>query len=145
MTKTTKKADTKIDMYTFRTGEEEFNMPMIHIDKQTMDTTNCLASKEWQYITNKMSRYNFDVLELLMDTSNMHIFLFYASEQFITKFRRRLSAKLSKLKKDKDTATLRLIADIHVSPCLKSIRDQIKRASRILLELELEQKSAQDI
>ena len=66
----------------------------------------------------------------------MHIFLFYASEQFITKFRRRLSAKLSKLKKEKDIIVLRQIADIHVSPCLKPIRDQIKRAGRIIMELE---------
>jgi hypothetical protein len=128
-----------MDMYTFRTEEEEFNVPLVHIDKHTMETKNCLSSKEWRYIASKMSNYNFDVLELLMDTSNLHMFLFYASEQFLTKFRRRLSAKLSKLKKEKDITTLRLIVGTHVSPCMKSIRDQLKRAARILMEIEQEQ------
>ena len=140
MTMKTKTMKTKaVDMYTFSMEEEKFNIPMSHIDKQTMETKNCLSSKEWRYIINKMSNYNFDVLELLMDTSNLHIFFFYASEQFLTKFRRRLSAKLSKLKKEKDITTLRLIVGTHVSPCMKSIRDQLKRAQRILMEIEQEQ------
>jgi hypothetical protein len=125
-------------MYTFRSAEgEETNIPLVYIDKTTMTASKCVSVTDWQYIVNKLSPVHYDIVEFLTDTVNMQIFLFYASESFLSKLRRRLSAKLSKLLKEKDIVTLRQVASIHIAPCMKPLRDQIVRARRLVAELEV--------